>query len=596
MAMLVLLAGTLVGGLLAEHSLAAAYLGSHVRLTPSGGSSDSAFGRAVSVSADGNTVLVGAPRDSNLAGAAWLFARTGSTWSQLGPKLTADGASGEGGAEEGGEEGEEDRFGGSVVLSADGNTALVGSARDEGGRGAVWAFARTGATWSQQGPKLTGAEESGVGRFGRSVALSADGNTAVIGGSADSSGIGAVWVFTRVGSTWLQEGPKLTDNEASRGGRFGVSVAVSEDGSTALVGGPGDSGYTGAAWLFQRSGSVWTQQGSKLAGGQEAGAGHFGRSVALSSDGETALIGGRRDANGLGAAWVFTRTGTSWAQQGPKLIGDGEEGEGEFGDSVALSADGNTALVGGPMNDGRRGGAWMFARSGGSWTQAGGLLEDIHETGKGWFGYSVALSADGQTAVIGSPNESGKEGTAAVLTDTLAEEAPGAGESAPEAGESAPEAGESQTSGVEGGLGRCEGLPVLPGLRCRHRTTSRSGCRASLATHRIAVHGGRRAAVRLTLTGTGKCSGRIVLTVRRRDRRRRLKTTPLGTAVYTVSSGGASTIGLALNASGRSLLRARRGRVNATLVIVQSASSPPTTSTRAILAAVPLPRPAARKR
>src|SRR5262249_58693821 len=99
----------------------------------------------------------------------------------------------------------------------------------------------------------------------------------------------------------------------------------------------------------------FVQQGAKLTGKEESGKGQFGDSVALSADGNTALIGGYGDNGAAGAAWVFTRSGTSWSQQGAKLTGAGEtsQGEpgGEFGASVALSADGNTALIGGPYDN-----------------------------------------------------------------------------------------------------------------------------------------------------------------------------------------------------------------------------------------------------
>ena len=106
-------------------------------------------------------------------------------------------------------------------------------------------------------------------------------------------------------------------------------MALSADGDTALIGGAErQRNATGAAWVFTRSGSTWTQQGEKLTGTGEAGAGEFGHSVALSADGNTALIGGPGDDGGAGAAWVFTRSGSTWAQQGEKLTGAGESGEG----------------------------------------------------------------------------------------------------------------------------------------------------------------------------------------------------------------------------------------------------------------------------
>ena len=209
--------------------------------------------------------------------------------------------------------------------------------------------------WSQQGEKLTGAEE-GNGEFGVYVALSADGNTALIGGPGDDYGAGAAWVFTRSDGVWSQQGPKLTGGGETEEDGFGVSVALSADGNTALIGAPGDNGGSkGAAWVFTRSGSTWTQQGEKLHRQLAESTGRsgawFGYNVALSADGNTALIGGFRDNGWDGAAWVFTRSGSTWAQQGEKLTGDhraraGETG-GMFGTMVALSADGNTALIGG---------------------------------------------------------------------------------------------------------------------------------------------------------------------------------------------------------------------------------------------------------
>jgi hypothetical protein len=112
--------------------------------------------------------------------------------------------------------------------------------------------------------------------------------------------------------------------------------------------------------VFTRAGETWTQQGAKLTGGGEVGAGRFAFSVGLSADGNTALIGGGSDNSGVGAAWVFTRLGSTWTQQGEKLTGSGEVGEGHFGFSVALSADASTALVGGPADKTEIGAAWAF--------------------------------------------------------------------------------------------------------------------------------------------------------------------------------------------------------------------------------------------
>jgi hypothetical protein len=185
----------------------------------------------------------------------------------------------------------------------------------------------------QQGAKLVAFNGSEPSQFGQSVALSADGNTALIDGPIDNGQLGAAWIFTR---------------SAGYAPQVGSAVALSADGNTALIGGDrdGNSG-TGAAWVFTRSGSTWIQQGSKLVGSGASSAANEGYAVALSSDGYTALIGGPADSYPAGAAWVFTRSGTTWTQQGNKLVGAGAVGGASQGISVALSGDGATASVGG---------------------------------------------------------------------------------------------------------------------------------------------------------------------------------------------------------------------------------------------------------
>jgi hypothetical protein len=380
-----------------------------------GGEEDNTeFGVLVTLSADGDTALVGGWKDDGTKGAAWVFTRSGGVWSQQGPKLTGGGESGEGG------------FGTSVALSADGNTALIGAPGDNFRNGAAWVFTRSGSTWAQQGEKLTGGGENGSAWFGYTVALSGDGQTALIGGWLDSNWKGAAWVFTRSGSTWAQQGEKLTGTGETGEGMFGTNVALSADGNTALIGGwnddsvlRGDLDYSGkgAAWVFTRSGSTWTQQGPKLTPTDETGNGKFGTIVALSADGNTGLIGAWNDDTSKGAAWVFTRTGSTWSQQGGKLTGTGGIGEGRFGVSVALSADGDRALIGALYDNSTRGAAWVFRRSGSTWTQEGGKLTGGGQSGEAEFGTNVALSADGDTALIGGWRDNSGTGAAWVFVD-----------------------------------------------------------------------------------------------------------------------------------------------------------------------------------
>jgi formylglycine-generating enzyme required for sulfatase activity len=319
-------------------------------------------------------------------------------FSQQGPKLVGTDAQGE-------------AFQGcSVSISGDGNTAIVGGWGDNTWYGAAWVWTRTGGVWNQEGPKLNGSGAVGRALQGHAVALSADGNTALITGPYDNDYTGAAWVFTRSAGNWTQQGPKLAASDEVVGEIEGWSASLSADGDTAITGWAGDNARVGAAWIWRRSGGVWTQQGPKLVGSDAQGIAWQGRSVAVSADGNTALIGGLLDNGGIGAAWVWTRSGGSWSQQGPKLVGSGNAGRSLQGTSVGLSADGNTAIVGGYGDNGEIGAAWVWTRSGGTWSQQGPKLVCTGAGGASNQGWSVSLSADGDTAVIGAPDDDSSAG------------------------------------------------------------------------------------------------------------------------------------------------------------------------------------------
>jgi hypothetical protein len=442
------------------------------------------FGFSVALSGDGNTALVGAREDSSLKGGAWVFTRSGASWTQQGPELTSSDP-GEFGSCEGEGELLGCGFGASVALSRDGSTALVGAPGARDHRGAAWAFVRTGGAWAQQGPALLAADEIGRGNFGRSVALSADGATAAIGAPTDHEQVGAAWVFTRAAGAWSEQA-KILGGEEEGEPQFGRDVAVSGDGGTLLVGGPGDAHGTGAAWVFSGGGSSWEQQGPKLLGAQESGQAYFGLSLALSADAGTVIVGGASDEAGVGAAWVFTHTGGTWLQQGAKLTGQLESGAAKFGHSVALDAHGDLALIGGLGDSQHAGAAWTFTRSGSAWSQQGAKLLGADASGRAWFGASVALSDDGRTALVGGFRDNAEDGAAWIFAEPEAPaaeppgvepEAPGSTGSTGTTGSTAPVTGRSgvlgSTSvllaqpvfGVSGNLSPISGLVLvkLPG-------------------------------------------------------------------------------------------------------------------------------------
>jgi hypothetical protein len=621
----------------------------------------SRFGWSVALSGEGDTALVGAPSEDNGVGAAWIFTRSGNGWTQTGAKLTIpeEALNGEtcsaeqDGAVEGeevvGEEVHPCHFGRSVALSADGNTAVIGAPRENGNTGAVWIFTRSGENWST-GSQLSSPEPESKRRFGVSVAVSADGSTLAVGAPRFNGG--RVWTFTRSGSSWSPIGGPLTGAGEEGEGLLGQSVALSADGESILVGAPSDSEQRGAAWGFKRSGAGWEEQGTKLTGDSRSPEARFGSSVALSGDASTALIGARGADNSTGAAWVFSNTGTGWVEQRPALEGE-ESGEG-FGASLALSFDGSVAVVGAAQAEGHAGRSWLFERSDGSWGKAQEKLGAGLSGGAPIaFGSSVALSADAETVLVGAHSED-RAGAAWVfgpspsVTAVSPSKGPSAGgtrvtitgehlsgatavrfgsaaarsvtvESAKSivaespvgtvpvdvtvetpVAVSAVSAGDRFTYVGKApppppGEGGNEPLPANPpttnevsnhtGLLSSLDTGSEAvvlsfgpaahpTCSVSLLSSRIAVQAHSSALVRLKALGAGTCRGTLTLKVTLKTAKRRSRSKPIATVRFSLAAGKLATVKLALNASGRALLRAGHGHLTASLVVLKSVPAP----------------------
>jgi hypothetical protein len=382
------------------------------KLVPTDLAGPASVGCTVAVSGDGNTALIAAPSDGGV-GSAYVFTRLNGVWQQQ-QNLFGDDSVGFA------------NQGCAVALSADGNTAAFGGTGDNGNIGATWVFTRSNGVWTQQGPKLVGS--GSVGPFvaqGRSVALSADGNTLISGGDNDNANVGATWVFVRSAGVWTQQGPKLTASDSIGTAGQGAAVALSADGNTAVVGGPGDNSAVGTAWVFVRSAGMWTQQGLKLTVTDATGSPQLGASVALSTDGNTAGLGGPADGSLAGAAWVFTRSAGVWTQQGLKLVGTGAGGVANQGFAVALSGDGNTLVSGGPGDSLGAGAIWVFVQSSGMWTQQGAKLVGTGAFGGNGIGFSnqgesAAISADGKTIIEGGPGDKEGIGAAWIFARSIA--------------------------------------------------------------------------------------------------------------------------------------------------------------------------------
>jgi hypothetical protein len=448
-------------------------------LKPSNTAKYNQFGYFLAVSADGNTLAVGAPAESSNAkgingnqadqsalesGAVYLYVRKGGMWVQQAYVKASNARAGA-------------QFGSAVALSGDGNTLAVSSYLESGGAkgvngnqtdyskdssGAVYVFTRTAATWSQQA--YLKASNAGDGdQFGFSVSLSANGNTLAVGAIEEGSkatgvngdqtdrsepGTGAAYVFTRGGATWSQQAYLKPDKE----GLFGYGIALSADGNTVAVGASNEG--PGAVYAFARKGTNWSQQGHMMGVNAEEGDA-LGWSVAISGDGNT-IVSGANDEDSLltgvppndqggndrardtssGAAYVFVRSGTDWKQQ-VWLKATNTRKNDKFGTSIAISGDGNTVAVGAqfaagtgasngvngdPSNDdmASSGSVYIYTRKGETWAPAA-YVKAPNARGDAQFGVSVALSSDGRTLAASAPKDSsGAKGVNGNQADTSA--------------------------------------------------------------------------------------------------------------------------------------------------------------------------------
>ena len=362
--------------------------------------------------------------------------------------------------------------GNASAISADGSTLAIGAPHENSGAkgingnqndhsvysaGAVYVFTRKGNAIEQQA-YIKAASPGETANFGSSVALSRDGNTLAvaayyessaakgINGNQDDRSIpeaGAVYIFVRNGTTWLQQayikasntGNAAVGDAYAEGDQFGYSIALSADGNTLAVGAIGEdsnatgvngnqddnsANQSGAAYVFTRTGSTWSQQAYIKSTMTRANV-LFGYSIGISSNGDTLAVGEYDADRGKGALYVLTRSGGAWTHQA-RIQAENGEVQDSLGYSLALSEDGNTLASGaadedclkpginppGCENDQQTntsaGAAYVFVRNGTTWTQQV-FLKASNPGKEDWFGVRIAISGDGNTVAVGAQNE-----------------------------------------------------------------------------------------------------------------------------------------------------------------------------------------------
>ncbi len=311
----------------------------------------------------------------------------------------------------------DDRLGASVAISGD--YAVAGADGDDSNgdiSGSAYIFFRSGTSWTQQA-KLTAGDAAANGQFGYAVAISGD--YAIVGAYGDNSKgnrSGAAYIFYRSGTVWTQQA-KLTANDGAATDEFGKSVAIYGDYALAGAMWDDDNGSgSGAAYMFHRSETEWTQQ-AKLTAGDAAADDNFGYSVAIS--GAYAVVGAKYDTNNEfkgGSAYIFHHYGSTWQQQA-KLTATDAASYGQFGVSVAISGD--YVLVGADGEDANGndfGSAYIFYRSGSAWVQQAKLTAS-DGAAYDQFGNSVAISDGYVIAGAFGVNNSGSDSGAAYIFD-----------------------------------------------------------------------------------------------------------------------------------------------------------------------------------
>lgn len=445
-------------------------------LTSNNNGTGDRLGTSVSLSSDGTTLAVGAPREDSIttgingsgdnnkalqSGAVYIFIRNGLNWTQQ-AYIKASNTD------------LEDYFGTAVSLSNDGNTLAVGAYLEDSNAtgvnnnsldnsatdsGAAYVFTRTSNSWAQHAYIKASNTDAGD-YFGEKVSLSGDGTTLAIGAYRESSsatGIngneadnslsqsGAVYLYKLITSTWVQEAYIKATNTGLED-RFGT-VSLSQDGNTLAIGAyrerssasgvdgnQNDDGrkYSGAVYLFTRSGTLWTQQHYIKASSPDT-FDYFGFNLSLSGDATTLAVGAYNNdssaigingsetdnaASNSGAAYVFVQQGATWVQQAFIKASNTDTSD-TFGWSLTLSNNGDTLAVGAYIEDSNAtglngnqadnstsnaGAVYVFKRNASNWTQQAYIKNITIESGR--LGYSVSLSSDSNTLAIGAERQS----------------------------------------------------------------------------------------------------------------------------------------------------------------------------------------------
>jgi hypothetical protein len=364
------------------------------------------FGYDVDISGNGNAIVVGSYGAESVntdTGAAFVYKRIDNNWIQETKLVASDVETG-------------DYFGYAVSISGDGNTVVVTSPLENEvtiQAGAAYIFKYVGGSWVQD-IKITDINGSYLDRLGVATAVNYNGDRVAIGAAWRNSGSywdnGAVYVYRLESSIWYLEAI-LEANIGETYAYYGRAVGMSANGSVIVVGAAYADvvGYeSGAAYIYTREGNNWTET-TRLVPSDATAESYFGESVAISGDGNTVAIGAHLADTTLpdtGAVYIYRNLNGTWVQSYKVMPTEVNTGD-KFGLCVSLNSNGTLLTVaaenvsGGPSTSG---GCYLFALTEAGWTQQSVLLSTDIEVGDG-FASSSVISGDGSTIIMGSPND-----------------------------------------------------------------------------------------------------------------------------------------------------------------------------------------------
>ncbi|MEO7056105.1 MAG: hypothetical protein ABI281_05465 [Caldimonas sp.] len=351
-------------------------------------------GHVVALSADGSRVAIGAWLNDGAngtdSGHVRVYQKSGTTWTQLGGDIDGQAAN--------------DRFGTSLAMSADGSRVVVGAYLHGAGftaAGQVRVYELVSGAWTPIGTAIDGGFSQGLGY---AVSMSANGRRILVGVPGVNNTNGYARVYEQSGSDWVALGSVLAES----GWDFGQALDMSDDGNRIAIGAPSGNGTSrpGTTYVYQWNGTVWAALGAPIVG--EAFGDFAGAAVSLSSDGSRVAIGAPSNKGGdpagllaTGQVRVYALNGTTWSQLGADIDGKLPANPDRFGESVALSGDGNRLIASTFQNAAAR----VYTYTGGAWVQIGADLTGAPALG-------VAMSTDGKTAAVGfiyfPPSATGK--------------------------------------------------------------------------------------------------------------------------------------------------------------------------------------------